>query len=104
MYSDDEYESDGLIDAVIGVAIAIFSTFIVLFAGGTILDNFWYRFQNLGITMSPRFSTTMGYLLTLSHWFYYVIIFGMFITMVWLFKFIVKKHKYTRYDEEEEQW
>ena len=93
----------GIIDAIIVLTISILVITFFTFAVGGILDSILFEFQSLSLSpLSSEFSDTMGSVLNLAEMFYIVLIFGLLLFTVWFFKFIIWKHKYSRYDEDEE--
>jgi len=92
---------EGLIDGIIAITAGFIVLILFTFIMGSVLDNFLYEIQDLGFSLTPQFSETMSTVLSLAQMFYYIMAFGLFIFTVWLFKFIIRKHRYTRYEEEE---
>ena len=94
----------GVIDAIIVLTISILIITFFTFAVGGALDMLLFEFQSLSLSpLSSEFSDTMGSVLSLAEMFYIVLIFGLLLFTVWFFKFLIWKHKYSRYDEEEEE-
>ena len=96
----------GIIDAILVLTISILVISFFTFAVGGALDMLLFEFQSLSLSpLSSEFSDTMGSVLNLAEMFYIVLIFGLLLFTVWFFKFIVFKHRYSRYEEEEEdEW
>lgn len=95
----------GIIDAILTLTISILVITFFVFAAGSALDMLLFEFQSLSLSpLSSEFSDTMDSVLSLAEMFYIILIFGLLLFTVWFFKFIVWKHKYSRYDEEEEEW
>lgn len=93
----------GIIDSIIVLTIAIVVITFFVFAIGGVLDGILYEFQSLSLSpMSSEFSDTMNSVLNLAEMFYIVLIFGLILFTIWFFKTIVFRHKYSRYEEEEE--
>lgn len=96
-------EDGGIIEGVMTFTLGILTTFILIFALGTVLDNFWYVFQSAGFGTSSVFAAGLNKLLSLTTVFYYAFGFWLFILGVWFFKTIIRRHPYTRVEEEEVQ-
>ena len=93
----------GIIDAILVLTTAILVITFFTFALGSVLDTLLFEFQSLSLSpLSSEFSDTMDSVLSLAEMFYIVLIFGLILFTTWFFKYIVWKHKYSRYDEEEE--
>ena len=96
----------GIIDAIIVITVSITVITFFVFALGGVLDGVLFEFQSLSLsTLSPEFSDTMDSVLNLAEMFYIVLIFGLLLFTTWFFKTLIYRHKYSRYDEEEEdEW
>ena len=92
---------EGLLDGVITITAGFITLIIFTFAVGIALDNYLYAVQDLGFSLSPPFSEAMGHVLSLAEAFYTIMAFSFLIFAVWFFKYIISKHRYTRYEEEE---
>ena len=93
----------GIIDAILVLTTSILVITFFTFALGSVLDTILFEFQSLSLSpLSSEFSDTMDSVLSLAEMFYIVLIFGLILFTTWFFKYIVWKHKYSRYDEEEE--
>jgi len=94
----------GIIDGVLTLTIGIVVTTFIVFAAGMALDSFIFEFQSLEFVLTDTFSEAMEGVNVLGEMFYMIPIFMLFILTVWFFAGIVRRHTYTRYDEEEEEW
>lgn len=93
----------GIIDGILTLTIVIVSTTFIVFAAGLALDSFIFEFQSLDFTLTDTFSEAMEGVNVLGEMFYLIPIFLLFIVTVWFFAGVIKKHTYSRYDEEEEE-
>lgn len=100
---DDKAESP--LEAVFVFMAYLFIAAILLLTLGTLTDSFVDVFGKIRITLDAHHQGLFGTPMKLFSWVFIVPVFFAGVMLVWMFKTIIKKHKYTRQQElYEEGW
>jgi len=101
----DDEEGRGIGSAVFVVMMNIVFAIIFFFLIGSIMCGILPPLTNIGIDETSPFAQALSAVPNLVNIFFQLPLIFIILLFVWLFKYIVKKHKYT-YQEEggEEEW
>ena len=82
------------------VMSGIVALIVIVFGVGMALDMFTFEFMSLGSDINPQFSVVSDSIQNLNAMFYFLPVIAVVLFGVYLFKWIIRKHRYT-YEEEE---
>ena len=99
---DDEGEGIGA--AVFAVMISLVIAIINFFLLGSIMCGILPPLTNIGIDETSPFAQALSAVPNLVNVFFQLPLIFIILLFVWLFKYIVKKHKYTYQEGGEEEW
>lgn len=94
-------KAESIMGAIFVLMTLVISLAVMILVLGTILDTYIYEFQILGIPTATVFYDTADSVMDIATSFYYLPTIFLCLFTVWLFKVIIARHRYTRYDEEE---
>jgi len=104
----DDEEGMGMGTAIFVVMLNIIFAIVFFFLIGSVMCGILPPLTNVvGIGETSPFAQALTVVPNLVNVFFYLPLIFIFTMFVWLFKYIVKKHKYTYYQQqggEEEEW
>jgi len=103
----DDEEGMGMGTAIFVVMLNIVFAIIFFFLVGSVMCGILPPLTNVvGIGETSPFAQALTVVPNLVNVFFYLPLIFIFTTFVWLFKYIVRRHKYTYYQQggEEEEW
>ena len=93
-------EDDGnIVQSLFIVAIYAIAIIFLVFALGTIIDNFLFQYMQLGADINMQFMESLNNMTTLFDMFFWMPRLFLALITIWLFKSIIFKHRYTRRGE-----
>ena len=99
LFKDNRGESP--LEVIFPVMVIIIVMSFLVFTFGGIVDQFSYTFSNMAISLNLPWSQGLFKMpMTMFRWFYIVPTFFVIIYFVWGIKAIIRKHKYTRQQQE----
>jgi len=92
----------GIIEAIIAASLMIIVLLFIIVACGTFLDIWMSNMIPLMVGINPVFADTVSTVFKFVSMFWAVCGLFMLVAVIYIFKYIIKKHTYTRFEEEEE--
>lgn len=90
-----------VIDALLTIAIVLLIILFLVLGVGLFLDVYVFEITDIIGSINPKFLQTTQAVYSFLYMFWLCPALFLLLITVWLYKYIIKKHRYTREDEDE---